>query len=109
MQDEIEALKMRYVPIRALAQEIPGRGNQPIHWMTVGRWCRPPGSRGVVLESAIIGNQRCVTRAALDKFIEAVTRAADGERPAQDIATRSHREKNALVRELNAKLAAAGA
>jgi len=107
MQAQIDL--SQYVPIKTLSKEIPGQKGQSLHWMTLGRWCRPPGLRGVVLESAMIGNQRCVTREALTKFIEAVTRAADGERPLQAIATRSRREKNKAVRDSIAELAASGA
>ena len=105
----IDTTTQRYIPIKVLAKEIPGRNGESIHWMTVGRWCRPPGLRGIVLESAIIGNQRCVTREALEKFIEQVTRAANDDRPVQAIATRSRREKNKAVRDSIAELAAAGA
>ena len=88
MQGQIDTPTQHYIPIKVLAREIPGRNGQPIHWMTFGRWCRPPGLGGFVLESAIIGNQRCVTRNSLARFIQAVTRAADGERPVQAIASR---------------------
>ena len=111
MQGQIDptATLAKAIPIKVLAKEIPGRNGRSLHWMTLGRWCRPSGLRGIVLPSVIIGNQRCVDRDDLARFIEAVTRAADGERPVRAIATRTRREKNKAIRDSIAELAAAGA
>ena len=40
MQGQIDTPTQRHIPIRVLAQEIPGRNGEPIHWMTVGRMDR---------------------------------------------------------------------
>ncbi len=108
MQGQIDILSERPIPIKAFAQEVPGTKGA-IHWMTLGRWCRPPGLHGVVLESVIIGNQRCVTRESYARFVEAVTRARNGNRPAMAISGRTRREKNKAVRDAIADLVKAGA
>jgi|SRR5208337_1561199 len=109
MQAQTDTPTERHVPIKVLAKEIPGRNGRSLHWMTLGRYCRPPGLSGIVLPSVIIGGQRCVTRESYARFVEAVTRARNGNRPMQAIATRTRREKNKAVRDSIAELAAAGA
>jgi Protein of unknown function (DUF1580) len=43
------------------------------------RWTKPPGCRGVVLESLQIGGCRCTSREALARFFSALTAQARGE------------------------------
>ncbi len=48
------------------------------HHSTIYRWFRR-GSRGVRLESVMLGGTRYTSREALQRFAERVTAAADGE------------------------------
>ena len=107
MQGQIDLLSERAIPIKVFAQEVPGCNGQPIHEKTIGHWTRR-GLHGVVLESVIIGNQRCVTRESYARFVEAVTKARNGERPVQAIAARTRREKARAVKAAMAELEAAG-
>ena len=107
MIGQIDPLSEKPIPIKVFCKDVPGRDGKSIHWMTLGRWCRQ-GIRGVVLESLLVGNQLCTTHAAFARFVEAVTRAANGERPIQAIGSRTRREKNRAVRDALAELAAAG-
>jgi hypothetical protein len=108
MQGQIDILKERPIPIKDFAAEVPGRDGKPIHWITLGQWCRR-GVRGIVLESVVVGNQRCVTRESYARFVEAVTRAANGESPQLAVGGRTRPELNRAVRESVDKLTAAGA
>jgi hypothetical protein len=92
MHGQIDLLSEKPIPIKVFSKEVPGRDGKPVHWITLGRWTRQ-GLRGVVLESLVIGNQRCVTRESFARFVEAVTARANGEpRPAQTVPHRSRRE-----------------
>jgi hypothetical protein len=99
MQGQIDILKERAIPIKVFPAEVevPGRDGNRVHWLTVGKWCTR-GISGIVLESVVIGNQRCTTKEAYSRFVEAVTRAANGERLQQAIGGRSRRQRDAAVR-----------
>lgn len=62
-------------PIKKSPAEIPGRP----HISTVIRWWQR-GVRGVHLETILIGGIRYTSRQAIQRFIEATTTAADGEK-----------------------------
>lgn len=61
----------------------------------------PPGLLGLP--------RRCTSIEAVARFIEAVTRAADGERPVQAIATRTRRQRDRDVKKACGELIADGA
>jgi hypothetical protein len=52
-------------------------GQKP-HSSTLWRWCLK-GCKGVRLESILIGGKRFVTAASLDRFVENLTTARDGQ------------------------------
>jgi hypothetical protein len=117
MQGAIDLSCETPIPIKQAPATIPipGRDGQPVHWMTVGHWCRR-GLHGVVLESVIVGNQRCVTREAYFRFVERVTTAASANGQPQEgrpIATRTRRQTAAAVKkgiaEFDAKVGKRGA
>jgi hypothetical protein len=112
MQGNIDTFTEELIPIKDLARELPGQSGKPVHWMTVGRWCRD-GLRGIFLESVNVGNQRCTTRQAWARFVEAQTRVVDAGEPAQQPIPvkpgRSRRQAAAAVRDAVAELQEAGA
>ncbi|NLX98218.1 MAG: DUF1580 domain-containing protein [Rhodopirellula sp.] len=54
--------------------ELPNRPSPSTAW----RWYRK-GIRGVRLETVVVGGRRYTSREALDRFLSAVTSAADSE------------------------------
>jgi hypothetical protein len=64
----------RYLSLREAANCLPGRP----HLSTLHRW-RTRGVRGVRLITERVGGRRMVAADELQRFIEAVTAAADGE------------------------------
>ncbi len=89
------------------AKLFPGRDGGSVHKFTVGLYARR-GKRGVKLETVLAGPRRCTSVQAVASFIEAVTRAADGERPVQAVATRSRPERNKAFRQAMDELAENG-
>ena len=63
-----------YMPLNQARKEVPTQ-KKP-HPATMWRWSTR-GVRGVVLETMMIGGQRCTTRNAIDKFLRDVTAAAN--------------------------------
>ncbi len=90
------------------AKLFPGRDGGTIHPLTVGLYARR-GKRGIRLETVLAGPRRCTSVEAVQRFIEALTYVAAGNRPAQAIAGRTRRQKNKAVRDSVAELEAAGA
>lgn len=80
------------------AKLFPGRDGGSVHKFTVGLYARR-GKLGVRLETVLAGPRRCTSIEAVARFIEAVTRAADGERPVQAIATRTRRQRDRDLKE----------
>lgn len=104
----IDPIAEKPIPFDQLPPEvIPGRGGNPVHIVTLNLW-RTRGVNGVKLETILIGARRCTSIEALNRFYQAVTRAADGERPMLAIGNRTRREKNKAVRDAMAELEAAG-
>jgi len=74
----------RMIPFTEAPGHIPGRP----HLATVHRW-RLRGTRGVRLESVLVGGKRFTSAEAIERFVDATTRAADGDstpRPESDAA-----------------------
>jgi hypothetical protein len=108
----IDITSEKLISIDDAAKLIPGRDGGTVHPLTMEKWTRSPGKRGVVLESVLAGPCRCTTVEALQRFIERVTTVASGQtndQPAQAIATRSRRARNRAVRDAVAEMEAAGA
>lgn len=104
----IDIRSERLIGLDEAAQMIPGRDGGTVHPFTVGLWTRR-GKRGVILESVLAGPRRCTSIEALARFLEAVTRAANGEQKPQAIASRSRRQAAKAVRQAALELAAPGA
>ena len=54
------------------------RRGRPCSLATIYRWSSPPGCRGIVLETAVIGGGRVTSREALQRFADALTRRRPG-------------------------------
>lgn len=80
---------------------LPGRPDRS----TVYRWALGPGSHGVRLESFKVGRRRFTTKQAIQRFVEAVTVAADGNK--QPV-VRSHREREKAITSAEKRLEQAG-
>lgn len=76
MSIDIDTEDLVRVPTEA-AKLIPGRPNASTVW----RWHRR-GVRGIRLETCVVGGRRFTSRAAIQRFVERVTAAADGSAPA---------------------------
>src|SRR5271157_2051686 len=88
----IDTIAERPIPLDQIpAEAIPGRGGKPVHVATLGRWCLS-GVQGIRLESIMVGGRRCTSLEALNRFYQAVTAAANGDRPAMAIGGRTRRE-----------------
>ncbi len=98
----------RLIGLDEAAKLFPGRDGGSVHKFTVGLYARR-GKRGVRLETVLAGPRRCTSLEAVQRFIEAVTSAVNGNRPAQAIAGRSRGEAARTVRAAVDELAAAGA
>jgi hypothetical protein len=79
----IDITHERLITIEQAAQMLPGRDGGTVHRLTALRWTRPPGLRGVILESVLAGPRRCTSVEALSRFLERVTLAANGQQPQQ--------------------------
>jgi hypothetical protein len=106
MAIDIQAEKL--IGLDEAARLIPGRDGGTVHPFTVGLWTRR-GKKGVILESMLAGPRRCTSVQAIQRFLEAVTRAANGERPQQAIGRRSRRQRDAAVRRAVEELSRSGA
>jgi hypothetical protein len=60
----IEAL----ITLAEAAKVIPRSRGRKAHLSTVYRWTKPPGCRGVILETIQAGGARCTSREALQRF-----------------------------------------
>lgn len=89
------------IPFPDAPKHIPGRP----HIATVNRF-RLRGSHGVKLETVKVGGRRFTSLEAIQRFVDAVTAAADG-RPATITAPPSTRRQRELDR-VDAELARAG-
>ena len=98
----------RLIDLDEAAKLFPGRDGGSVHKFTVGLYARR-GKLGVRLETVLAGPRRCTSIEAVARFIEAVTAAAAGNRPARVIAGRTRRQKNNAVRTAVDELKAAGA
>lgn len=65
-------------PIVEAPGRLPSRHGKKINITTVYRWIRS-GSRGVKLESIILGGVRYTSTEAIQRFVERVSAAANGE------------------------------
>ncbi len=72
---------------------------------TIWRW-RQKGVRGVRLTTFIRGGRRYTTQEAFARFVEATTKAANGEQPSTK--ARTNRQRQASISRANAELDAAG-
>jgi hypothetical protein len=98
----------RLIGLDEAAKLFPGRDGGSVHKFTVGLYARR-GKLGVRLETLLAGPRRVTSVAAVQRFIEAVTAAANGDRQPMAVGGRTRREKNKAVRDAVAELAAAGA
>jgi len=62
------------IPLVEAVQEATGRR---LHLSTVLRWCQRPNRHGIRLESWIVGGRRLTSIEAVQRYIDANTRAAD--------------------------------
>ena len=60
------------LPLAAASRLIPGRRGKRISLVTLHRWCSH-GLRGVYLEFAQVGGQRCTSPAMLARFFAKLT------------------------------------
>ncbi len=60
---------------------------------TMYRWAQPQGVRGVRLETIMIGGTRCTNLESLQRFFNALTAAAEAERPAPTPTEKNRKEK----------------
>jgi hypothetical protein len=103
------------ITIDQAALMLPGRDGGAVHAMTVGRWTRPPGLRGVVLESLLCGPRRCTSLEGLQRFLDRVTEKLASAAPVEtartrDAAKRRTRSQTArAVKDAIAECKAAGA
>ena len=68
---------------------------------TIYRWMLR-GVKGVRLETCLVGGKRFTSHEALQRFSEAVTRAAQGKAPVPRTSTRRKQHDEAVERELQA-------
>ncbi|MDG2388392.1 MAG: DUF1580 domain-containing protein [Planctomycetaceae bacterium] len=62
------------IPLVEAVQKVTGRR---LHLSTVLRWCQRPNRHGLRLESWIVGGRRLTSIQAVQRYIDANTRAAD--------------------------------
>ena len=72
---------------------------------TTWRW-RQKGVRGIYLETFMRGGRRYTTQEAFARFVEATTRAANGEQPST--AARTNRQRESALARAECALDAAG-
>jgi hypothetical protein len=83
--------------------DVPKRLKSRPHIATCWRWIHQ-GCRGVKLETVSIGARRYTSQAALQRFVERTTAAADGE----PIPARTVRQREKAIAAAERELAAAG-
>ena len=87
------------VTLTEAAKLIPGRP----HSSTLWRW-HQHGSRGIKLETAVIGGRRFTSREAIERFIERTTESRDGA----PVDRTPCRKRQAAIAKAEAELEAAG-
>jgi hypothetical protein len=92
-----------YLSLSEAASLLPGRP----HISTLHRW-RLRGVHGVKLVTAKVGGRRMVAAEELDRFIESVTAAADGEPQPVRTARQRQRSIESAERELATELGRRG-
>lgn len=85
----IDVLSEDVLPLADAKKLLPGRPDRS----TIYRWALGGGSHGVKLQSAKVGRKRFTSRQAIQRFVEAVTAAADGEVPPVMPTRRERRKK----------------
>ena len=93
-----QAAKLAWLPIR--------RGGRRPCVATLWRWCLQ-GSHGIRLESIVAGGVRCTTEAALRRFFDRLTEAAEPQIVAPE-PKRFSRERQKQIEAAERRLAAAG-
>jgi hypothetical protein len=95
------------LPIGKAPAEVERLTGERPHRTTIDRW-RMRGCHGVKLETVKIGGKRYVSREALQRFIEAVTAAADRELPSplDHISSRRRATKRAPAVSVHARILA---
>src|SRR3954451_21712132 len=77
----------------------PSRGGKSLHYSTLLRWilrgARPSEGRLVRLDAVRIGHKWCTSRAAAQRFVEALTPRLDVDAPAPTPRTSGHRQRAA--------------
>jgi hypothetical protein len=97
----IQVLEEDVVPLEDAKKLLPGRPDRS----TIYRWALGSGSYGVKLESAKVGRKRFTSAQAIQRFVEAVTAAADGQAPPS---IRTGRQRHKEMRAAERRLADAG-
>jgi Protein of unknown function (DUF1580) len=87
-----------YSPPQDSRRSNPRTGDKPVHPDTLHRWCLL-GVRGIRLESVMVGGRRCTSIEALNRFFQAVTAAANGDRQPMAGGSRARREQAGAVQE----------
>lgn len=100
----------KLLPLKEIAAMLPGRDGGKVHPFTVSLWARR-GKQGVKLETLLAGPCRCTSLEAVQRFLEAVSRAQTDARPARVAvaAGRSERERSKAVARACAEMERAGA
>lgn len=85
----------KLLPLAVAVEQATGR--RP-HLVTCLRWCSR-GSRGVRLESSVLGGRRLTSVDAVQRFMDAVTAVSDYSQPPQRPATPKTRAKQIAAAE----------
>jgi len=88
------------ITLAKAAQTLPGGA---VHVSTIHRW-RMKGCRGVRLETFLRGGIRHSTHAAIARFFDAVTAAADGDTPPVQTSKQRERAIEQAEREFDANI-----
>lgn len=96
----IDTAQEELIAVRDIPKHVPG--NRP-HIGTCWRWILS-GTRGVKLESVLVGGRRYTSTEALERFFSATTAAASGEA----IPARTPRQRQKAVANAMKELEAAG-
>lgn len=100
----IDISSEQMVPVNQVPAHLPGR----THCSTIWRWVNK-GVRGQRLETVMIGGIRYTSLESLQRFVEATTRAANGDAPDDEAPRpRSARQRQKAIKAAETKLAAAG-
>jgi hypothetical protein len=93
--------------LRATALPQLRRNGRKPHLASLHRWCSR-GCRGIPLESIVVGGARCVTSESVDRWIDALTRQANGQTPHEYIHQRTPLRRQRDSQRASEELAAAG-